>query len=127
GYAEVILLGRWNGLSNALYSLQKDNILWVQYNKNTALPIVETYTLLNGSVEVRYDGKSRLLKVGETIDASLYENTLFLYGNTDAELLIKTSYEEFEPEFFETQLLQEEADAIDALDGYTYNHCNRIK
>ncbi|WP_249336695.1 HD-GYP domain-containing protein [Sporosarcina sp. Marseille-Q4063] len=127
GYADVILYGRWQGLSNALYSLQKDNVLWVQHSKNATDSIIETYTLLNGVVEMRYDGKSRQLKIGETIDASLYENTIFLYGNTDADILIKTSHEEFEPEFFETQLLQEEADAIEALDGYTYNHCNRIK
>ena len=127
GYAEVILLGRWNGLSNALYSLKKDNVLWIQYNKNAADPFIETYTLLNGVVEIRYGGKGRLMKIGETIDASLYENTIILFGNTDADLLIKASHEEFETEFYETQLLQEEADAIEALDGYTYNHCNRIK
>ena len=127
GYAEVILFGRWNGLSNALYSLRKNNILWIQYNKNSGDSVIETYTLLNGVAEIRYDGKSRLLKIGETIDASLYENTILLYGKTDADLLIKTSHEEYEPDFFEKQLLQEEADAIEELDGYTYNHCNRIK
>ena len=67
------------------------------------------------------------MKIGDTIDASHYEKTIFLYGKTDAELLIKMSHEEFEPEFFETQFLQEEADAIEELDGYTYMHCNRIK
>ena len=127
GYAEVILYGRWDGLSNALYSLQKDNVLWVQYNKDATDTVIETYTLLDGVVEIQYEGKSRLLKIGETIDASLYENTIFLYGITDADLLIKTSHGHFEPDFFETQLLQEEADAIEELDGYTYNHCNRIK
>ena len=76
GYAEVILYGRWDGLSNALYSLQKDNVLWVQYNQNAADTVIETYTLLNGVVEIRYEGKSRLLKIGETIDASYL---LFFY------------------------------------------------
>ena len=127
GYAEVLLLGRWNGLSNALYSLQKNRTLWVQYNLDTTDPIFETYTLIGGIVEIEYNGFRRLVKIGETIDASEYENTISFHSKTEAEILIKMTVENFEPDFFETQLLQEEADAIAALDGYTYMHCNRIK
>ena len=32
GYADVSLLGQWDGLSNALYSLHKGQVFWVQYN-----------------------------------------------------------------------------------------------
>lgn len=127
GYAEVILLGRWNGLSNALYSLRKNRTLWVQYNLLTTDPVFETYTLIDGVVEIEYNGFRRLLEIGETIDASHYENLISFHSKTDAEILIKMTAENFEPSFFETKLLQEEADAIAALDGYTYMHCNRIK
>lgn len=127
GYADVILLGRWHGLSNSLYSLQKSRTLWVQYNFNTPDPIVETYTLLEGIVEIEYNGLSRTLEIGETINASHYKNTISFHSRTDAEILIKMSTEHFEPGFFETRILQQEADAIEALDGYTYMHCNRIK
>lgn len=127
GYAEVILLGRWNGLSHALYSLETNQNLWVQYNLSSSEPVYETYTLLEGIVEIEYNGIRRLLEVGEVIDASLYKKTISFHSQTDAEILIKMTAESFEPGFFETQLLQEEADEIASLDGYTYMHCNRIK
>lgn len=31
-YEHVVMLGRWDGLSNALYSLNKEGSFWVQYN-----------------------------------------------------------------------------------------------
>ncbi len=125
GYADVVLLGRWNGLSNALYSLSKNGSFWVQYDNEDTL--VESYMLLNGVVEMEYEGKRRLLEIGETVDASHYEHIISFYGKTEADILIRMSAESFEVGFFETQILQEEADAIASVDGYTYMHCNRIK
>src|SRR6185437_10594788 len=110
GYADVVLLGRWDGLSNALYSLNKEGSFWVQYDSEDAL--IEQYTLLNGVVEIEYKGKRRILEIGETIDASQYDQIISFYGKTEADFLIKMSAEGFESGFFETQLLQEEADAI---------------
>ncbi|WP_438313409.1 HD-GYP domain-containing protein [Sporosarcina sp. FA9] len=127
GYADVSLLGRWNGLSNALYSLHKDEVFRVQYNPNSTENTFETYTLLDGIVELEYEDIRRVLKIGETIDAANYEKIITFHGVTEAELLIKMTAEQFEPGFFETIVLQKEADAIEALDGYTYMHCNRIK
>jgi putative nucleotidyltransferase with HDIG domain len=125
GYADVVLLGRWNELSNALYSLHKNGSFWVKYDNEDAP--VESYMLLNGVVEMEYEGKRHLLKIGETIDASNYEHIISFYGKTEADILIKMSAESFEHNFFETQILQKEADAIASIDGYTYLHCNRIK
>lgn len=125
GYAEVVLLGRWSGLSNALYSLHENSSFWVQYDNEDAL--VESYTLLNGVVEMEYEGKRRLLEIGETVDASCYEHIISFYGKTEADFLIEMSAESFEAGFFETQILQEEADAIESVDCYTYMHSNRIK
>ncbi|HEX5565267.1 MAG TPA: HD-GYP domain-containing protein [Sporosarcina sp.] len=125
GYAEVRLLGRWDGLSHALFSLHKGRTFWVLYEHND--DIVETYTLLDGSVEMEYEGKVRMLEVGETIDASEYSNILTFKGITNTELLIKMTTTHFEPGFFETILLQEEADEIESVDGYTFMHSNRIK
>ena len=125
GYADVVLLGRWNGLSNALYSLHKKGSFWVHYDSEDA--IVESYMLLNGVVEMEYEGRRHLLEIGETIDASRYEHIISFYGKTEADFLIEMSAESFEAGFFETQILQEDADSIASFDGYTYMHCNRIK
>lgn len=127
GYADVILLGKWNGLSNALFSLHKDGTFWVKYDITDLPNVTETYTLLNGMVEMEYNGYKTIVEVGETIDASKYKNIISFYGLTEADILIKMNAEVFEPGFFETMLLQKEADAIEELDGYTYMHCNRIK
>lgn len=127
GYADVILLGQWDGLSNALYSLHEGENLWVQFNLDAEAEVVETYTLLTGTVEIQYEGIRRNFQLGETIDASQYEKTISFHAETAAEILIKTTVEIFEHGFFESQVLQEEADAIEKLDGYTYMHCNRIK
>lgn len=127
GYADVILLGRWDGVSHALYSLRKGENLWVQFDMETGIEAVETYTLLQGEVEIGYESVHRAFQLGETIDASQYEKTILFHAVTNADILIKATVEIFEPTFFETQVLQEEADAIEKLDGYTYMHCNRIK
>ena len=127
GYADVLLLGRWSGITNALYSLFKDRTLWVQYKLNTSEEIKETYTLLEGIVEIEYEGNRRLLNCGETIDASYYEKTIGFHAKENAEILIRATASDFEPDYFETQILQEEANEIAKLDGYTYMHCNRIK
>ena len=126
GYADVVLLGRWSGLANALFSLHKDQMFWVYYEDSSG-KIFETYTLLDGVVEIEYEGTRRLLEIGETIDAANYEKIISVHGKTDAVMLIKMTAEDFETEFFETKILQREADLIDELDGYTYLHCNRIK
>lgn len=127
GYAKTLLLGRWKGLSHALCSLRGGHPLWVQYNLNTEQPVIETYTLLEGVVEFENMDERRLLKIGETIDASQYKEIITFHAKTDAEILFKMTAEFFEPDFFETQVLQEEAHEIEKLDGYTYMHCNRIK
>lgn len=127
GYADTLLLGRWKGLSNALCSLQQNHPLWVQYNLQTDEPTIETYTLLDGEVELESENQRRRLKLGETIDASQYAEMIAFHAITDAEILIKMTAKAFEPGFFETQILQEEAHEIEKLDGYTYMHCNRIK
>lgn len=127
GYAEISLLGRWKGLSHALCSLREGHPLWVQYSLLKDQSIIETYTLLKGKVEFESANGRRLLNVGETIDASLHKELISFYSKTDAEILIKMTAEAFEPDYFETQVLQAEAHEIEKLDGYTYMHCNRIK
>ncbi|QFG00583.1 HD-GYP domain-containing protein [Psychrobacillus glaciei] len=127
GYANVILLGRWDGLSNALFSLHNNSTFWVKYDMGDSDEVIESYTLLDGTLEMEYEGMRRIIEIGETIDASKYENIISFYGETEAEILIKMNFEKFEPSFFESKLLQKEADVIEEIDGYTYMHCNRIK
>lgn len=125
GSADVILLGSWHGLSNALLSLHKNKLFMAQYNSNHTL--IETYTILDGSVEMEHEGVRRLLHIGESVDASYYKQAITFYGKTDAEILIKMEANFYESLFYEMQILQVQADEIAALDGYTYDHCNRIK
>lgn len=127
GYAEILLLGRWKGLSHALCSLREGHPLWIQYNPMVNYSVIETYTLLDGEVEFESANGRRLLKIGETIDASHYTEIIAFHAKTDAEILFKMTAKAFEPGFFETQVLQAEAHEIEKLDGYTYMHCNRIK
>ncbi|MEK5036793.1 HD-GYP domain-containing protein [Sporosarcina sp. FSL K6-3457] len=125
GSVDIILLGRWGGLSNALLSLHENHFFMAQYNMQHAL--VESYMLLDGSVEMEHDGKRRLMEIGEVVDASQYGRAITFYGKTDAEILMKMNAVTYEVIFFEMQILQKEAEEIEALDGYTYHHCSRIK
>ena len=54
---------------------------------------IETYTLLDGIVEIEYEGTRRILEIGETVDAADYEKIISFHGTTKAELLIKMTAE----------------------------------
>ena len=105
----------------------KDQVFWVQYNPNSAGKTFETYTLLDGIVEIEYEDTRRILRLVKQSMRHIMKKSFHSTALTEAELLIKMTAEEFEPGFFETKVLQKEADAIAELDGYTYMHCNRIK
>lgn len=121
----ITLLGRWNGIAEALFSLNENSSFCAQYNPDNS--IVETYTLLDGEVEIEHIGERRKFEVGETIDASTFEKVVTLYATSNAEILMKMEADFYEQLFFETQMLQIEMDAVARVDGYTYHHCDRIK
>ncbi|WP_342506857.1 HD-GYP domain-containing protein [Sporosarcina sp. FSL K6-2383] len=122
---EIILLGRWKGLSNALLTLHKNQFFMAKYNEERFKS--ETYMLLEGVVEMEVSGYRRVVEIGEVIDASSYKETVSFYGETEATFLMKIDAEAYEEHFFEMQMLQKEAEEIESLDGYTYHHCDRIK
>ena len=122
---EITLLGRWDGLSNALLTLHKNQFFMVKYDDKRFKS--ESYMLLEGAVEMEINGFRRVLEIGEVIDASTYEETISFYGETEAVFLLKIDAEAYEAHFLEMQMLQKEAEEIELLDGYTYHHCDRIK
>lgn len=122
---QITLLGRWNGLAEALFSLNENGSFCAQYNAHNT--IVETYTLLHGEVEIEHVGESRKMEIGETIDASAFEKVVTFYALTNAEIVMKMDADFYEQLFFETKMLQIEMDAVAQVDGYTYHHCERIR
>jgi putative nucleotidyltransferase with HDIG domain len=122
---QITLMGRWNNVSEALFSLKEGGSFCSQYNPENT--IVETYTLFDGEVEIEYRGARTKMNVGETIDASCYDKVVTFYGTADAEILMKMDADFYEQLFFETQTLQTEMEAVALVDGYTYHHCDRIR
>ncbi|WP_318617817.1 HD-GYP domain-containing protein [Sporosarcina sp. YIM B06819] len=122
---EIILLGRWEGLSNALLTLHKNQFFMVKYNDKRFER--ESYILLEGVVEIEVNGCRRVMEIGEVLDASSFKQTVSFYGETEAVFLLKIDAEAYEEHFLEMQMLQKEAEEIELLDGYTYHHCDRIK
>ncbi|WP_060205717.1 HD-GYP domain-containing protein [Sporosarcina koreensis] len=122
---QITLMGRWNNVAEALFSLNVEGSFCAQYNPENT--IVETYTLLDGDIEIEYRGTRTKMNVGETLDASCYDKIVTFYGTSDAEILMKMDADFYEQLFFETLTLQSEMDAVSRVDGYTYHHCDRIR
>ncbi|MCM3638393.1 HD-GYP domain-containing protein [Sporosarcina luteola] len=122
---QITYLGRWNNVAEALFSLNEGGSFCAQYNPENT--IVETYTLLDGQVDIEYRGTRTKMHIGETLDASCYDKVVTFYGTSDAEILMKMDADFYEQLFYETQTLQTEIDAVALVDGYTYHHCDRIR
>ncbi|MFC5602078.1 HD-GYP domain-containing protein [Sporosarcina koreensis] len=122
---KITLMGRWNNVAEALFSVCEGGSFCAQYNPENT--IVETYTLLDGNVEIEYRGNRTKMEIGETLDASCYDKVVTFYGTSDAEILMKMDADFYEQLFFETLTLQNEMDAVSQVDGYTYHHCDRIR
>ncbi|HEX5563518.1 MAG TPA: HD-GYP domain-containing protein [Sporosarcina sp.] len=122
---QITLMGRWNNVAEALFSMNEGGSFCAQYNPENT--IVETYTLLDGEVEIEYRGNRTKMNIGETLDASCYDKIVTFYGTSDAEILMKMDADFYEQLFFETLTLQNEMDAVSRVDGYTYHHCDRIR
>ncbi|WOV87169.1 HD-GYP domain-containing protein [Sporosarcina oncorhynchi] len=121
----ITLLGRKGGLAEAHFNLNKEGSFCAQYNISHSKS--ELYTILDGKVEIEYDNQRWALKVGETIDASIYNKLITFYAITDAKVLLNMDACFYERNFFEMQSLQEEMEAVARVDGYTYHHCDRIR
>lgn len=122
---QITLMGRWNNIAEALFSLNEGGSFCAQYNPENT--IVETYTLLDGEVEIEYHGARTKMNVGEKLDASCYDKIVTFYATSNAEILMKMDADFYEQLFFETLTLQNEMDAVSQVDGYTYHHCDRIR
>ncbi|MFS0690730.1 HD-GYP domain-containing protein [Sporosarcina sp. 179-K 8C2 HS] len=122
---QIMIMGCWNNVAEALFSLNEGGSFCAQYNPENT--VVETYTLLDGEVEIEHRGNRTKLQIGETLDASCYEKIVTFYGTSNSEILMKMDADFYEQLFFETQTLQTEMDAVARVDGYTYHHCDRIR
>jgi putative nucleotidyltransferase with HDIG domain len=127
GHTEIIYFKKENGLSYALCTLFKNSKLWIQSSNNGKDGFVETYKILKGHVNVEYKGETHVFSEGNILDVTNHDDTFTLFGNTETDILVTMSIDEFESSFFATRLLQKEAEAIEEVDGYTYMHCHRIK
>lgn len=127
GHTEIIYFKKENGLSYALCTLFKNSKLWIQSSNTGKRGFVETYKIINGQVNVEYKGETHVFSEGDILDVADHDDTFTLYGNSETDILVTMSKNEFETSFFATRLLQKEAEAIEEVDGYTYMHCHRIK
>lgn len=122
---KITLYKSVNGLSNAVFKLNKKGSFSARYNKNEIE--TEKYRVLSGTIEMETMGVLRTLLVGETIDASLFEHAITFFARTDAEILLLMDEKKYKEIFFEMKALEKLMDAVIEIDGYTYHHCDRIR
>ncbi|MBU0904461.1 MAG: HD-GYP domain-containing protein [Firmicutes bacterium] len=126
GHAMSTYIGKTDKVAYSLFSLLPNRSFWVRYTKGIGSGI-EKYTVVQGILEVQYEGHTFILNEGETLDASEYPELLSFYGEDAVEILVEMSTEEFEMNFRNTEIVQRDAAAIEKVDGYTFHHCSRIK
>jgi len=124
GHAVSTYLGKTETIAYSLFSLYPNRSFWVGYSGNE---IVEKYTVLNGDIEVHYQGTVFRLQEGEALDASEYPELISFYSDKPVEILMEMTADEFDLNFRNTEIVQRDAAAIERVDGYTYHHCTRIK
>lgn len=121
----VTLMEKRQNIAESIFALPPGGSFCAQYNPDHAT--VEQYTLISGTMDYEHEGSRRKMKIGETVDASQHAKVITFYALTDAEVVIHMDAPFYEKNFFEMQLLQREMDAVAQVDGYTYQHCDRIR
>ncbi|QBP39939.1 HD-GYP domain-containing protein [Paenisporosarcina antarctica] len=127
GHAVSTYIGETETIAYSLFSLLAQRSFWVRYSGEEGNHITELYTIVQGEIEVQYEGNTFFLREGDTLDASIYPKLLSFYSKHAVEIFVEMSVDVFETNFNYTEIVQRDAAAIERVDGYTYHHCSRIK
>ncbi|WP_342542821.1 HD-GYP domain-containing protein [Paenisporosarcina sp. FSL H8-0542] len=127
GHAISTCIGKSEEIGYSLFSLFPRRSFWVRYTTEDVHSAIEKYTVVQGVLEVQYEGDTFFLHAGETLDASEYPELLSFYGEEAVEILVEMTASIFERNFSNTEIVQRDAAAIEHVDGYTFHHCSRIK
>jgi len=127
GHAISTYIGKTDTIAYSLFSLLAKRSFWVRFSVEEGRHITEMYTVVEGEIEVQYEGNTFLLREGDTLDASNYPELLSFYSEHAVEFFVEMSVDVFETNFKYTEIVQRDAAAIERVDGYTYHHCCRIK
>lgn len=120
-------LGSAEKISYSLYTLFPNTTTWVYYSSNNSADFVERYTILNGELEIDWDGQKSILHRGDVIDVNKYGGVVTCNADSHVEILFEMTSSKFEKNFSEREIIQRDAKRIQEVDGYTYHHCSRIR
>lgn len=120
-------IGSANGITYCLYTLLPRSTSWINYIPNEHVEFIEMYTILFGELEIEKDGEKIILYPGDVLDARLDHAVHTCYAKDTVEILFEMTSFVFEPNFFEREIIQQDARKIQEVDGYTYHHCARIR
>ncbi|MFX3673570.1 MAG: HD-GYP domain-containing protein [Paenisporosarcina sp.] len=120
-------IGKSNDLAYGLFSVRPERFFWIRYDSIEGQEVVEKYTVVQGELEVEYEGNRFMLQEGDSLDASQYPELLSLYSEAGTEILSEITANIYEMNFIENEIIQRDAAAIAKVDGYTFKHCARIK
>ncbi len=118
-------LGKSPQIAYALYSLLPNSTSWI-YSPNR-FNYLETYTILAGELEVRWEGRVSIFRRGDVLNAKDYPFLLTCFAKEEVEILLEMSSTFFEANFEERRIIHRDAQKIQEVDGYTYHHCARIR
>lgn len=127
GHAISTYIGKSEEIGYSLFSLFPRRSFWVRYSTEDVHSAIEKYTVVQGVLEVQYEGGTFFLHAGDTLDASEYPELLSFYGEEAVEILVEMTASIFERNYRNTEIVQRDAAAIEHVDGYTFHHCSRIK
>lgn len=127
GHAISTYIGKTEEVAYGLFSVRPNRSFWVRYSSEDGRMLEERYTVVQGELEVEYEGEKSFLHPGDSIEASQYPELLSFYCKDECDLLIEMTASFFESNFHDTEVVQRDAAAIEKVDGYTYHHCSRIK
>ncbi|MCZ8536826.1 HD-GYP domain-containing protein [Paenisporosarcina quisquiliarum] len=127
GHAISTYIGKSDEIGYSLFSLLPRRSFWVRYSTEDVESAIEKYTVVQGKLEVQYEGDTFFLHKGDTLDASEYPELLSFYGEEAVEILVEMTASVFERNFRNTEIVQRDAASIERVDGYTFHHCSRIK
>jgi len=120
-------IGKSNEIAYGLLSVRPERFFWIRYDSIEGQEAVEKYTVVQGELEVEYEGNRFKLQEGDSLDASQYPELLSLYSKAGTEILSEITASIYETSFIENEIIQRDAAAIAKVEGYTFKHCARIK